>query len=173
MNYYAAQVHSGREQRFIDQIKQYIPQTSSVQQLIFLRRELYVQKQGLRKKELQPLFPGYIFIETDSPLDIPAQELMRKSEYFYRFLKSNQNITALDNNDLKILKHFMHFGETAGASEVYFDENQRIVVEDGPLKGLEGFIIKVDKRRRRAKIRLNFENSPVIMDLAFNVISKK
>jgi transcriptional antiterminator NusG len=173
MIYYAAQVHTGSEQKFIDQIKQYLPRESSVQQFIFLRRELHVQRHGIMKNELQPLFPGYVFLETDAELDSDSRSLMRKSVYFYRFLKSNQNVTPLDDSDLKILRHFMDFGEKTGPSQVYFDENQRIVVVEGPLKGLEGFIIKVDKRRCRAKIRITFENSPVIMDLAFNLITKK
>ena len=173
MIYYAAQIHTGREQKFIDQVKQQLPLESSVRQFIFLQRELHVQRQGIMKDELQPLFPGYIFIETDDSIDIPAQELMRRSEFFYRFLKSNQNITPLGAHDLQLLKHFMDFGEKAGSSNVYFDENQRIAVIDGPLKGLEGYIIKVDKRKRRAKIRIIFEESPVVMDLAFNVINKK
>ncbi len=173
MIYYATQVHTGREQKFIDQVKQHLPEESSVQQFIFLRRELHVQRHGVMKNELQPLFPGYVFLETDKELDPDSRSLIRESEYFYRFLKSNQHVTPLCNSDLKILKHFMNFGEKAGPSQVYFDENERIVVVEGPLKGLEGFIIRIDRRKRRAKIRINFEDSPLIMDLAFDLIHKK
>jgi len=173
MFYYAAQVHTGRELNFIDQMKQSLSEKSCVQQLIFLRRIMHIQRHGIMKDELQPLFPGYIFLETDRILDADSCMQMRKSEYFYRFLKNNQSITPLDNNDLKILLHFMDFGEKAGPSKVYFDENQRIIVTEGPLKGLEGFIIKVDKRKKRAKIRINFEDSPIVMDLAFDLLSKK
>jgi transcription termination/antitermination protein NusG len=173
MNYYAAQVYTGHEQKFIDQIKSFLPQESNVQQFIFLQRELRVQRHGVIKNELLPLFPGYIFLETEKELDPDSRMIMRKSEYFYRFLKNNQNVTPLADNDLKILLHFMDFGEKAGPSSVYFDENQRIIVVEGPLKGLEGFIIKVDKRKKRAKIRINFEESPIIMDLSFDLIDKK
>ena len=42
---------------------------------------------------------------------------------------------------------------------VHFDENERIVVDEGPLNGLEGSIIKVDRRKQRAKIQLDFHGS--------------
>jgi transcriptional antiterminator NusG len=53
---------------------------------------------------------------------------------------------------------------------VYFNENSRIVVVEGPLVGLEGRIIKVDKRKGRAKISLDLYNDSFAIDLAFEVI---
>ena len=173
MIYYAAQVHTGQEQKFIDDITNKMPYSGSVQRFVFLRRELCVKRQGTQKTELQPLFPGYIFIESDGVLDSASREAVRSSSYFYRFLKSNQEITPLDDHDLKVLHHFMDFGEKAGASRVYFDQDQRIIVAEGPLKGLEGSIIKVDRRKQRAKIQITFENTVVTIDLAFSMIEEK
>jgi transcriptional antiterminator NusG len=53
---------------------------------------------------------------------------------------------------------------------VYFDRNSRIVVLEGPLMGLEGKIIKVDKRKGRAKIKLDLYDNSFSCDLAFEVI---
>ncbi|MCL2557796.1 MAG: antitermination protein NusG, partial [Treponema sp.] len=39
-----------------------------------------------------------------------------------------------------------------------------------PLKGLEGRIIKVDKRKKRAKIRLDLYDESFAIDLAFEII---
>ena len=64
------------------------------------------------------------------------------------------------------------FGPKIGASMVHFDENERIVVDKGPLKGLEGSIIKVDRRKQRAKIQLNFHGSTYTLDLGFEDISR-
>jgi transcriptional antiterminator NusG len=41
---------------------------------------------------------------------------------------------------------------------------------DGPLLGLEGKIIKVDRRKKRAKIKLNLYDDSFTVDLAFEVI---
>lgn len=55
-------------------------------------------------------------------------------------------------------------------SLVRFDENQKIKVIEGPLQGIEGFIIKVNKRKRRAKVKLDIAESVIILDLAFEVM---
>jgi transcriptional antiterminator NusG len=77
----------------------------------------------------------------------------------------------LQDKDLEIVLHFIKMaGPVAGRSRVYFDENSRIVVADGPLLGLEGKIIKVDKRKGRAKIKLDLYDDSFSIDLAFEVI---
>jgi len=48
----------------------------------------------------------------------------------------------------------------------------RIVVLHGPLSGLEGRIIKVDQRKKRAKIALDLCSDSFTIDLAFEVIEK-
>jgi transcriptional antiterminator NusG len=119
------------------------------------------------------IFPGYIFaeIEDDEEGILTHQWAFRRTDGFYRFLRSNQNICPLENRDLELVLHFIKkVGPVAGASRVYFNENDRIVVIDGPLMGLEGNIIKVDKRKRRAKIKLDLYEDSFTIDLAFEVI---
>jgi transcription termination/antitermination protein NusG len=40
------------------------------------------------------------------------------------------------------------------------------------LMGLEGCIIKVNRRKRRAKIRLDMNDSPILFDLGFEILEK-
>ena len=67
----------------------------------------------------------------------------------------------------------MGLGPKLGTSRVIFDENDRIAVCEGPLNGMEGNIIKVDRRKQRAKIQLNFHGSTYTLDLSFEDISKE
>lgn len=173
MKYYAVQVASGREGKFIEQAERLLISRSTMQRFIFLRRQLRIWRQGKPLMEIQPLFPGYLFIEVEDTIDTDLYRILRKIDTFYRFLKSNHDITALAGHDLSLLEHFMRIGETAGPSTVYFDQNDRIVVTQGPLKGLEGNIIKVDRRKQRAKIQLEFENAPMTFDLSFDIMSKE
>ena len=86
--------------------------------------------------------------------------------------KSNSEITPLAGKDLEIIRHFMGLGPKIGPSLVRFDENDRILVIECPLKGFEGCIIKVDRRKQRAKIRVDFAGSSHTMDLSFEDIEK-
>lgn len=171
MKYYAAQVQTLREDACIERIIKQLHGRQDKQHFFFPKRRLSIRRGGKRITELQPIFPGYIFVETED-MDFELISIMRAAPLFYRFLKSNQEITPLQGSDLQILKHFLDFGPVAEISKVYFDENDRIVVTEGPLAGLEGSIIRVDKRKQRAKVQLDFANNALTIDLSFTVIHK-
>lgn len=169
MNYYAVQVQTGQEEKIIDNVQNLLLLRTDQQRFIFPKRILKIRKSGIVKKEAKPIFPGYFFIETEK-IDTELYNSLRHTKGFYKFLKNNQSITPLIGNDLSILHHFLQFGQTISTSQVYFDENDRICVTSGPLKGLEGLIIKVDKRKKRAKIKMDFANENLFIDLGFELI---
>ncbi|GBU28279.1 transcription antitermination protein NusG [Treponema sp. R8-4-B8] len=170
MNYYAIQARTRSENKYIKLFKSRHPEINLP--IYFPQRELTVSKKGKLKKSLHAIFPGYIFIEAEYKEDVLSKQVFFKEiEGFFRFLKSNQDITPLSGHSLDIVLHFIkRTGQIAGSSKVYFDENSRIVVLEGPLKGLEGKIIKVDKRKGRAKISLDLYSDSFSIDLAFEVI---
>jgi transcriptional antiterminator NusG len=170
MNYYALQVKARTESRFIRQFKKLHPEVALP--LYFPQRRIDIRRKGRIRQSLQPVFPGYVFIEAENNDTIlENQWFFRRTAGFFRFLKSNQEITPLTNRDLELVLHFIrNVGPVAGRSRVYFNENARIVVVEGPLMGLEGRIIKVDKRKGRAKIKLDIYEDSFSIDLAFEVI---
>ena len=170
MNYFAIQVKTRSENKFLKLFKSLHPDVSF--QFYFPQRQMYIRRKGKYTTTLSAIFPGYIFIEVKNDEDIISNQwCFRKTEGFYRFLKSNQEITPLTGSELNIILHFIKkVGPVAGSSKVYFDENSRIVVKEGPLMGLEGKIIKVDKRKSRAKICLDLYDNSFSIDLAFEVI---
>jgi transcriptional antiterminator NusG len=170
MNYYAIQVKTRAENRFIKLFKALYPEITLP--IYFPQRKLDIRRNGKLRASMSAVFPGYIFIEASCDEEVIAcQWEFRRTEGFYRFLRSNQEITPLADRDLELVLHFINNpGGIAGRSRVYFDENSRIIVVEGPLMGLEGRIIKVDKRKRRAKIMLDLYNDSFSIDLAFEVI---
>ncbi|WP_304222556.1 antiterminator LoaP [Gracilinema caldarium] len=170
MEYYAIQVKTGSEEKYIHLFTSKHP--GSPITLHFLQRRMAIRRNGKVLQELAPIFPGYLFAELEGPIPNTLYWALRKTDGFFRFLKSNQDVHPLSGHDLEIVTHFIKSGSIAEKSKVYFDEQDRIVVQEGPLKGLEGSIIKVDKRKGRAKIRLDLDNAPFTIDLAFEVISR-
>lgn len=142
--------------------------------LHFPQRCLDLRRGGKIVPSRLAVFPGYVFLEmSDDDNILRYQWAFRKTDGFFRFLRSNQNITPLQNRDLELALHFIkNPGSLAGKSKVFFDENSRIVVISGPLSGLEGRIVKVDKRKGRAKIKLDLYDDSFCVDLAFEVLVK-
>jgi transcriptional antiterminator NusG len=170
MNYYAIQVKTRQEEKFLRLLKALHPDITLP--LHFPKRRLDIRKGGKIIPSTHAVFPGYIFIEAESDEVILAcQWEFRRTDGFYRFLRSNQQISPLTDRDLELVLHFINnAGPVAGRSKVYFNENSRIVVVEGPLLGLEGKIVKVDKRKERAKVILDLYNDSYSIDLGFEVI---
>ena len=168
MDYYAVQVKTGKEPELLKIIRKLNEENHEIE-AYFPRRVLYIKKKGIRQKTDAPVFPGYIFLAIDD-LSAPVYWQLRRMKDFYHFLPNNHDPLPLTGHDLSLLRHFLSFGEIAEPSKVYFDANARICVVEGPLKGLEGKILKVDKRKQRAKVMLDMYTDGFVIDLAFEVI---
>jgi transcriptional antiterminator NusG len=167
MRYYCIQVATRREDEWVKKIQ------LQVEDVRFhnIMKKMYIRRQGKSKLEVLPVFPGYIFFEFEGDV-LPNNiiYIFRRSKFFIRFLPSNAKPQPLNHRDSEIIRHFVHFGSIIPPSFVKFDENQRIKVVQGPLQGIEGFIVKVDRRKKRAKVMLTIAESPMTLDLAFEVL---
>jgi transcriptional antiterminator NusG len=168
MNYYVVQVQTRSEKEFLELARDKL--SDAELRLLWPRRELTIRKMGKKIQTLAPIFPGYIFLEAE---EVPADVYwtLRRTPGFYRFLESNTNILPLPDDERKLVLHFLSFGEVIRKSQVIFDEQSRIRVVGGPMEGLEGLIVKVDKRKGRAKIRLDLYEDSFLVDLGFDVLS--
>jgi len=118
------------------------------------------------------LFPGYVFLKAEAGLDPELYAKIKALPGFTHFLRQGQEISEVRGKDLDLLRHFLKFGEITPTSQVMYDENQRIRVFSGPMEGMEGNIIHVDKRKRRAKIRLDFDHGTFTVTLGFELMAE-
>jgi transcriptional antiterminator NusG len=167
MPYFVIQVKTRSEDKFIERACSFIENESG--KLIWPRRNLRIRRKGEWIDSLAPIFPGYLFLDINEVTTNLYLEI-RKIPGFFRFLQSNQNIIPLSGRDMELLTHFISFGEVVDKSVASFDENNRIKVMSGPLKGLEGLIVKVDRRKGRAKIRLDIFKDSFLIDFGFEAI---
>ncbi|PIE98735.1 MAG: transcriptional antiterminator NusG [Treponema sp.] len=167
MQYYAIQVMSGREDRFIEMGNALLDTEGS--KFFTPKRELQTKKNGVKKRRLYPVFTGYVFLETNE-ISIKMCNDLKRIKYFSKILPNTKSPRSLTENDLVYIKHFLNFGNVARISKATFNENNRIVILEGALKGLEGKIIKVDKRKGRAKVQLDMYKDSFSIDFGFEVI---
>jgi len=141
--------------------------------LIIPKKKLAIRRKGKVVQTLLPVFPGYIFIQSEDILEeLDLFWTIRRTSGFIRFLRQSNSPTPLSERDVALLRRFMSFGEYADTSKVTFDENDRIVVLEGPLKGLEGQIVKVNRRKGRAKILLDIYGEAFPIDLGFEIVER-
>jgi transcriptional antiterminator NusG len=167
MSFFALQIWTGTEGRFLSLAKQRAEEGRL--RLLWPRRRLRIRRRGAWKDALAPIFPGYLFIQADT-IDPGDYHMLKGVPGFIRFLPSNTNFVPLEAKDQQLLLHFLAFGEIVEKSRVYFDENRRIRVLAGPLKGLEGMIVRVDRRKGRAKVRLEMYDNSFEVDFGFDAL---
>jgi transcriptional antiterminator NusG len=167
MRYYAIQVMTRSEDDYRKLASLQLPDRP----LIVPKRMMSIKRRGKIREQLLPVFPGYVFFASEDLLsELDTYWILRRTSNFIRFLRENAAPSPLNERELSLLRHFISFGEYADTSKVSFDENDRIVVLEGPLKGLEGQIVKVDRRKRRAKVALDMCQTGFLVDLSYEVV---
>jgi transcription termination/antitermination protein NusG len=169
MPYYVLQVKTRGEDEYLVRAGEVFADGEG--RLLWPRRNLHIRSKGKWRDELAPIFPGYLFLDAAEVTNEIFMKL-RRIPGFFRFLQSNQNIIPLSSGDRELLMHFLSFGEIVDKSAVYFDENNRIKVMSGPLLGLEGSIVKVDRRKGRAKVKLDMFTNAFLVDFGFDTMEK-
>lgn len=170
MVYYVIRVAPRREEAFLRQTNRLISDEGLT--VVFPRRKMEHLKAGKRISAEVALFPGYVFLRSEVSLTPELYVQIKRVPGFTHFLKQDGLLSEVRGRDLELLSHFLKFGEVTPKSQVIFDENQRIKVLSGPMEGLEGQIIHVDKRKRRAKILLNFDHGTFTVTLAFELMAQ-
>jgi len=176
MSIYAMQVKTRSEEKCARLCRGCLPEEAG--SLYFPRREMKERRKGIITARLAPVFPGYLFLELEKGENIGNYFwILRQTDGFYRFLPSNRRVSPLEGRDLDVVLHFLRCADgtdgTIGVSKAFFDENSRIVIKDGPLLGLEGRIVKVDRRKQRATIMLDLYADSFPVDLSFELIEPK
>lgn len=166
MNIFVLRILTGKEEQFLK-----LAEPLGLN-LFFPKRELTLTRGGKRQSVEQPLFPGYVFLECDE-VNAGMCNDIREIPYFCRFLKDNSLIIPLPENERRIIFELTKYGRTIRKSFVIFNENDKIEVTDGPLKGLEGLIIKVDRRKKRAKVMLTMYENAFPIDFGYELMDKK
>lgn len=144
--WYVVQVRTGMEQEIMTQCRKIIP--SSILERCFIPYyEMMKKYQGEWHKEKKVLFPGYVFMSTDD-IDSLYMELKRVIG-LTKLIGNGEEIIPLRQEDTRFLKKFGKEKQVVKMSKgVILDE--KVIITDGPLKGKEGIIKKIDRHKRKA-----------------------
>jgi transcriptional antiterminator NusG len=167
MPFFALQVWTGHEARFITLAERTL--AGSGVRLLWPRRSLRIRRAGAWRESVAPIFPSYVFLQAPA-VDPDLYAELKRTPGFVRFLPSNEGLAPLEQKDQGLLSHFLSFGEVVEKSAVLFDENKRIRVISGPLKNLEGLIVRVDRRKGRARVRLEMYEDSFEVDFGFEAL---
>ena len=156
-------VKTGAEEKFKSSATEKLAQSGDGSKFYFFKKQMTARSCVSFE---EPLFPGYIFLETEN-LTRETIETLKKVSGFYHFLFDNTNPHKLNGNDLAYYSTFRQSGEILGLSKARFDENQRIQIVEGPLKGFQGKIIRVNRRCKRVTVQIEMFGYSKKVDLCY------
>lgn len=163
--WYALFVVTGDEdnvkERLIFKLKQ------SELKVLVPKRRLRERKSGIWNTKTRTLFPGYILLNGE--IQTKEYELIKSVPGVIKLLGDKSKPVEISWYEMEIIKRLICYNEVIGCSRIQF-ENQKVVVIDGPLLGLDGYIESIDKRKGRAKVRLNLMGEPRAVELSIEMV---
>lgn len=169
--WYVAQVNSGQEAVVRDMCKQMIGQ--EVLQDCFLPEYETMRKiQGEWKSVRRLLFPGYMFVVTDSIFPLLAE--LKKVPARIRLLGQDSakgDITPLSEDEQDWIIAFTDESHCVRMSEAVI-EGDSITVTSGPMLGREAIIKKIDRHKRRALIEVVMFGRSTTATIGLEVVRK-
>ena len=134
---------------------------------LIARQEKHKTVQGEKFRETVPLLPGYVFFQAECSEE-PYATFPR--EHVLRLLTTGENRQwQLAGEDEKFAAWLFQCDGLLGFSKAY-KEQDRIRIVSGPLKDLEGQILRIDRRGRSGQVALEFNGRRVKVWLGFELI---
>lgn len=190
MSWYALSVKSGEEHVAKRWIEKHVEEDCMY--CMVPKRIVPERKDGIMINVEKTLFPGYVFIETK--MSFSTYYKLKENPYLLKFLN------YLNNKD-KEYDHLMNLysrNDATNIEEDYFKrippeeistvllllndkdmidyskiciQDMTVIVQSGPLKGLERHIKKIDKHKRRAKVLISLMGTEKLIDFGIEIVS--
>ena len=125
-------------------------------------------RNGVRRYASGIMLPGYVLFHAQS--DMPVSQILTITSA-YRILKYCDDDWHLRDNDLSFAEWIFQNQGEIGVSVAYMEGDQ-VQIKKGPLKTVQGQIIRIDKRNRNALVSLGMNKQVFKVWLAFEWMDK-
>lgn len=104
------------------------------------------------------LFPGYVFIETDDPLELYLQlkRVPKLTKMLYDYDDQHTFFIDLLEEDIRFMQHVITPEGYLGLSTIKVISPQEFEILEGPLLELTDQILKINLHQRYANVRMKF-----------------
>jgi transcriptional antiterminator NusG len=166
--WYVVQVRVGTEEKTKLQCEKKV--SPEVMERCFIPYyELKRRTQGKWEKERKILFPGYLFVVTED-IDGLFHELKLVSG-LTKLIGVGDDIVPLEESEVKLLKRFGGEAQVVHMSEGII-ENSEVKILSGPLEGMEGWVKKIDRHKRKAWLELELFGGIQRVEVGLEIIAK-
>lgn len=163
--WYVLHVITGEEAEVRNRLRRKIPYMRTLAPV----RKMKERKSGVWRYKCRALFPGYVFVNC-TMTDSEYYDLKNTSGVI-KILPGSSSPSPVPGNEMQIILRLTEEKDLVGLSDVVF-AGDKVKVVSGPLLGFEGQIVKVDRRRFRAKVMFSLLGQEKFIELGINVVEK-
>ena len=162
------QVTTGKEREMCEQCRDRIDGSVLSDCFVPLTVRMRKYKSEWRRVRL-PLYPGYVFLVTEDPEALSLA--LKKIRGFHKLLKAEDTILCLSEAEQQFLEKMCDNSMVADISVGYKD-GDKVIITSGPLLGLEGSIIKIDRHKRIAIVNISIFGRMTPATMGLEVMNK-
>lgn len=179
--WYVIQVQTGHEQQMCQLIQRVCEEANKNANRIqddLLLEEIFAPSfqtrhkfHGEWKDITKLLLPGYVIAVTSHPHELHA--LLRTVPDFTRVLTIGETFVPLHDEERQWMDEWTHKGDRVVQMSIAVMEGDRYVVTEGPLKGREGMITRVNRHKCLATIELHVGNVRVHTTVGLGIVPQE
>lgn len=144
--WYVIQTLSGEEDSLVKMMKKQLS-AESYADCFYMKREYALKVGGEYRVYLKPLFPAYVFIQTEFPEDVYF-ELKRIPKLSKLLASEGEMFLKVSKDEQEFLESIQDEMHVVRRSLVQVDEEGQIVTAEGPLGKYLGCIVRQRLRKR-------------------------
>lgn len=168
MKWYAMFVKTGKEDYIRDSLLDEFSDDNI--RIIVPKRILTEKKDGVYYEITRTVFPSYVFIKCNMNLQI--NKVLMRADKVYRILGDYFNPIPIPEKEMHLIDNVFKDKGVAGYTKIYYEGENTVIVE-GPLKGYESNINKIDKRKNRAQVVFKLNGQEKKINFGIKFVSKE
>lgn len=173
--WYVIQVQSGRERQLADLIlrtcqeaDRFSTEPPLIQECFTPRYRTRRKRDGVYQDEEKLLLPGYLIAVTTAPDRL--QRRLRRIPEFTRLLTMTETFVPLRDDERAWIEEWTTKGDRTIPISVAYKKGETLVVTEGPLKGNEGLITRINRRKCLATIELSIDGKRVTTTIGLAIV---
>ncbi|KAF6582688.1 MULTISPECIES: antiterminator LoaP [Paenibacillus] len=180
MKWYALFVKTGKEEEVKKSIQKYFKNTHC--KCYVPKRIVPEKKNGQFSNIVKMMFPGYILLQTKMSFSVYHNIMklpnirsflnysnIKDTQYNQPYLDEEIFFQHIPDEEISQIKPFIGYESDIMDYSLFGFNNEKLSILSGPLVGMEERIKKIDKRKRRAKLSVNFMGGEKWVDVGFEL----
>ena len=164
--WFAIFVQTGHEESKKNKLQKCIENKAK---LVIIKRKLKERKKGIWTEVEKNLYPGYILVY--GKLNKYDCSKINRIPGTIKVLADKDGPIPIDEKEIQIIERLIDINGIIGYSNAIIKDS-KVIITDGPLKNCQGLVKSINKRKGRAKVKVQFLGEERLVDFGINILDK-